>query len=330
MCLRCVESLRSVVKKTCCPPLGFPVPSFLLILPGAPGLSFFLMRLQPVKELVREAMRLKRVPGVWFDRSQLRWACNYRDTSSPASSSSTSSGDRSSPLPPAFSKRRAQYFPVKEHGFFRARQLAIQTRRRMNERSLSSSTAAGTTVFRSSSVPSNDPTVLTARTTGKNQPVAQTTPFRKNEKAEASASSPMKRTGGGRAARTPSASPQGDKPASGQTDRPGRQLTASSLGEEENTRAPCAAQWDVGFLLVRFPCDRCVRRLLCGPPTCTRGVRGHRKNCSGCSLRRGSYGFWLHAGIFRDWKKTLQRRSMDTRLRRVQCLSRARCCIASQ
>ncbi|CBZ53083.1 unnamed protein product [Neospora caninum Liverpool] len=87
-----------------------------------------LLTSQPAKDLVREALKMPRVPGVWFDRAQLRWACNYKDSSAFASAaSSPSSAERL----PGLAKRRAQYFPVKEHGFLRARLLAIQTRRRM-------------------------------------------------------------------------------------------------------------------------------------------------------------------------------------------------------
>ncbi|PFH33169.1 AP2 domain transcription factor AP2VIIb-3 [Besnoitia besnoiti] len=83
---------------------------------------------QPAKDLVREALKMPRVPGVWFDRAQLRWACNYKDSSAFASPPASPASAERSPGP---AKRRAQYFPVKEHGFLRARLLAIQTRRRM-------------------------------------------------------------------------------------------------------------------------------------------------------------------------------------------------------
>nr|PIM03500.1 AP2 domain transcription factor AP2VIIb-3 [Toxoplasma gondii COUG] len=87
-----------------------------------------LLTSQPAKDLVREALKMPRVPGVWFDRAQLRWACNYKDSSAFAlAATSSSPAERL----PGLAKRRAQYFPVKEHGFLRARLLAIQTRRRM-------------------------------------------------------------------------------------------------------------------------------------------------------------------------------------------------------
>ncbi|KEP59903.1 UNVERIFIED_CONTAM: AP2 domain transcription factor AP2VIIb-3 [Hammondia hammondi] len=87
-----------------------------------------LLTSQPAKDLVREALKMPRVPGVWFDRAQLRWACNYKDSSAFASAATSSSPAERLP---GLAKRRAQYFPVKEHGFLRARLLAIQTRRRM-------------------------------------------------------------------------------------------------------------------------------------------------------------------------------------------------------
>ncbi|PHJ22960.1 ap2 domain transcription factor ap2viib-3 [Cystoisospora suis] len=177
---------------------------------------------QPVKELVREAMKLKRVPGVWFDRSQLRWACNYRDTSGAFSPSSSASGDSSSllPSPSPFTKRRAQYFPVKEHGFFRARQLAIQTRRRMNDSCHVSSldTGAGRSIVphSSSSPSSTDSTLFSTRATEGDMAF-----LTKNEKPGISSFSPTKKMGGGRGQRTPAASTEGERSARGEADRLG-------------------------------------------------------------------------------------------------------------
>ncbi|XP_026194205.1 uncharacterized protein LOC34620125 [Cyclospora cayetanensis] len=65
----------------------------------------------PSRVLIRQASRLTRVPGVWFDKKQLRWACTFTDKES--------------------GKRRAEYFPIRHFGFLGARLLAVDTRQRM-------------------------------------------------------------------------------------------------------------------------------------------------------------------------------------------------------
>ncbi|PFH36598.1 hypothetical protein BESB_047900 [Besnoitia besnoiti] len=66
---------------------------------------------EPARVLIRHASRLARVPGIWFDKKQLRWACTFTDAS--------------------VGKRRAEYFPIRHFGFFGARRLAVNARRRM-------------------------------------------------------------------------------------------------------------------------------------------------------------------------------------------------------
>ncbi|KFG58224.1 AP2 domain transcription factor AP2IX-3 [Toxoplasma gondii RUB] len=66
---------------------------------------------EPSRVLIRHASRLERVPGIWFDKKQLRWACTFTDSS--------------------VGKRRAEYYPIRHFGFFGARRLAVHARRRM-------------------------------------------------------------------------------------------------------------------------------------------------------------------------------------------------------
>ncbi|PHJ22874.1 ap2 domain transcription factor ap2ix-3 [Cystoisospora suis] len=68
---------------------------------------------EPSRVLIRHASRLPRVSGIWFDKKQLRWACTFTDA--------------------VAGKRRAEYFPIRHFGFFGARRLAIQARRRMEK-----------------------------------------------------------------------------------------------------------------------------------------------------------------------------------------------------
>ncbi|CDJ54303.1 hypothetical protein, conserved [Eimeria brunetti] len=65
----------------------------------------------PSRVLIRHASRLTRVPGIWFDKKQLRWACTFTDVES--------------------GKRRAEYFPIRHFGFLGARLLAVNARRKM-------------------------------------------------------------------------------------------------------------------------------------------------------------------------------------------------------
>ncbi|KAL8433320.1 hypothetical protein Efla_001874 [Eimeria flavescens] len=65
----------------------------------------------PSRILIRHASRLSRVPGIWFDKKQLRWACTFTDAQN--------------------GKRRAEYFPIRHFGFLGARRLAVTTRRKM-------------------------------------------------------------------------------------------------------------------------------------------------------------------------------------------------------
>ncbi|KEP62211.1 UNVERIFIED_CONTAM: AP2 domain transcription factor AP2IX-3 [Hammondia hammondi] len=66
---------------------------------------------EPSRVLIRHASRLERVPGIWFDKKQLRWACTFTDST--------------------VGKRRAEYYPIRHFGFFGARRLAVHARRRM-------------------------------------------------------------------------------------------------------------------------------------------------------------------------------------------------------
>ncbi|KAF8822130.1 AP2 domain transcription factor AP2IX-3 [Cardiosporidium cionae] len=58
------------------------------------------------KEIIKQALAMPRVPGVWFDKVQCRWACNFIEKK----------------------KRKAKYFPVKDYGINNGRRLAIATR----------------------------------------------------------------------------------------------------------------------------------------------------------------------------------------------------------
>ncbi|KAL8273741.1 hypothetical protein Esti_002341 [Eimeria stiedai] len=67
----------------------------------------------PSRVLIRHASRLSRVPGIWFDKKQLRWACTFTDMQS--------------------GKRRAEYFPIRQFGFLGARRLAMTARKRLDQ-----------------------------------------------------------------------------------------------------------------------------------------------------------------------------------------------------
>ncbi|CDJ28764.1 uncharacterized protein EMH_0017020 [Eimeria mitis] len=91
----------------------------------------------PSRVLIRHASRLARVPGIWFDKKQLRWACTFTDVQS--------------------GKRRAEYFPIRHFGFLGARLLAVNARKKMEKfRSQANVNAQANEKFKKESIKHND------------------------------------------------------------------------------------------------------------------------------------------------------------------------------
>ncbi|CDJ38225.1 hypothetical protein ETH_00009540 [Eimeria tenella] len=92
----------------------------------------------PSRVLIRHASRLTRVPGIWFDKKQLRWACTFTDVQS--------------------GKRRAEYFPIRHFGFLGARLLAVNARKRMERaRSQACGSAFATDKLRKENIEAREP-----------------------------------------------------------------------------------------------------------------------------------------------------------------------------
>ncbi|CDI75388.1 hypothetical protein, conserved [Eimeria praecox] len=101
----------------------------------------------PSRVLIRHASRLTRVPGIWFDKKQLRWACTFTDVQS--------------------GKRRAEYFPIRHFGFLGARLLAVNARKKMERfRSQASASAQSSEKIKKETLSQHDSSCVEDGTMG--------------------------------------------------------------------------------------------------------------------------------------------------------------------